>query len=246
MKKNIKFILKKISIFIYYIVRIIDLIIPAQLKKDFKSKSKLELKLEDNLAEETFNHFKKDIKKSLIFKSVSEIRRYAIKTSLLNDKNKEYYYLEFGIFEGKSSNFFSKFINRLYCFDSFEGLTEDWIGTSDSKGTFKIDKKKIKLNSNIETVDGWVEDTLDNFLNKHNPKINFVHLDLDTYSSTRFVLEKIKPYLLKNSVIVFDEMYNYYGWEAGEYKALKELFKEDEFKYKAFCINNQQVVIQIK
>ena len=31
-----------------------------------------------------------------------------------------------------------------------------------------------------------------------------------------------------------------------EYKALKEVFKEDEFEYKAFCINKMQSVIQIK
>ena len=28
---------------------------------------------------------------------------------------------------GTSANFFSKFVNKLYCFDSFEGLKEDWV-----------------------------------------------------------------------------------------------------------------------
>ena len=114
------------------------------------------------------------------------------------------------------------------------------------KGSFNLNKKLPKLNDNIEVIVGWVEDTLDNFLKKHNPKIKFVHLDMDTYSPTKFVLKKIKPYLVKDAIIVFDEFYNYIGWQNGEYKALKEIFKETEFEYKAFIINNNsQAVIKI-
>ena len=196
--------------------------------------------------EETFNHFKEHFKKSVIFDNVLKIREYSITTSLLNDKNKEYYYLEFGVFKGESANFFSKFVNKFYCFDSFEGLKEDWAGTNAPKGTFNLDKKIPKLNSNVVPVIGWVEDTLDNFLKEHNPKINFIHLDMDTYNSTKFTLEKLKPYLVKNAIILFDELYNYVGWEDGEYKALREVFKDDEFEYRAFTIHTDKCAIQIK
>jgi hypothetical protein len=81
---------------------------------------------------------------------------------------------------------------------------------------------------------GWVEDTLEEFLIKHNPKINFVHLDMDTYSPTKFTMEKLKPYLVKDAIILFDQLYNYIGWENGEYKALKEALNENEFEYKGF------------
>jgi hypothetical protein len=164
----------------------------------------------------------------------------------LNDKNKEYYYLEFGVWKGESSNFFSKFVNKLYSFDSFEGLKEDWIGNSKPKGFFNLNKKIPKLNSNVEPIIGWVEDTLDDFLKKHNPKINFVHLDMDTYSPTKFTLEKLKPHLIKNAILIFDELYNYAGWKNGEFKALKEVFKEDEFEYKAFNLDSTQCVIKIR
>ena len=89
-------------------------------------------------------------------------------------------------------------------------------------------------------------DTLENFLKEHNPKVNFVHLDMDTYSPTKFTLEKLKPYLIKDAIIVFDELYNYIGWQNGEYKALVEVFQEHEFEYKAFNIDARQCVIQIK
>ena len=90
-----------------------------------------------------------------------------------------------------------------------------------------------------------MEDTLDDFLKKHNPKINFVHLDMDTYNPSKFTLEKIKPYLVKGSIILFDELYNYIGWKNGEFKALNEVFNENEFEYKAFNVNTKQCVIQI-
>ena len=47
-------------------------------------------------------------------------------------------------------------------------------------------------------------------------------------------------------IILFDELYNHPGWDVGEYKALKELFKEEEFKFKAFSADRTAVAIQIK
>lgn len=239
-----RLVLYKISRLIYYIYRFFWLITPNEFKRE-KKIPKLKLKLENELVEETYNYFKKHFEKSLIFNDLKTIRKYAIESSILNDKNKEYYYLEFGTWKGSSSNFFSKFVKKLYCFDSFEGLKEDWIGTPTPRGFFSLDKKIPELNTNVEPVVGWVEDTLYNFLKKHNPKINFVHFDMDTYSPTKFVLEKIKPYLVKNSIIIFDEYYNYEGWREGEFKAFKEVFNENEFKYKAFNVNSWQCVIQI-
>ena len=69
---------------------------------------------------------------------------------------------------------------------------------------------------------------------------------MDTYSPTKFTLEKIKPYLVKDAILVFDELFNFIGWENGEYKALNEVFKESEFVYRAFRVNAEQSVIQIK
>ena len=43
----------------------------------------------------------------------------------------------------------------------------------------------------------------------------------------------------------FDELYNYPGWKNGEYKALEQTFNENEYKFKAFSVNANRVVIQI-
>lgn len=241
-KKFVIFILNKISRIIFHIV-------PDEFKP-LKPGKKLLIKLEDNLIDETITHFLEHYKKSLLFEDPVKIREYAIQTSLSNDKNKEYYYLEFGVADGHSANFFSKFVNKFYCFDSLEGLREDWFGTfGELRESYTQNKKIPKLHSNNELVIGWVEDTLDDFLKKNNPKINFVHFDMDNYSSTKFALEKIKPYLNKNAILIFDQFTGYLGWKNGEYRAFKEVFKDEEFKYLAFSIRDigyNKSVIQIK
>ena len=177
--------------------------------------------------------------------NTEDIHEYAIKKSNENDKEQKKFYLEFGVWEGKSINTLSKFVKKIYGFDSFKGLKEDWLGTATLKGAFNLNAKIPKLNKNVIPIIGWVQDTLVPFLDENKPELNFVHMDLDTYESTKFVLEKIKPYLSKQCIILFDELYNYCGWEVGEYKALKETFNENEYKFILFSTENEQAAIQI-
>ena len=99
-------------------------------------------------------------------------------------------------------------------------------------------------NDNINIVKGDIKNTLKDFLTKNSQKIAFVHIDTDTYETAKYILEKIKPRLVKKSIILFDELYNFFGWNDGEFKALLEVFSENEFNYIAFT-NSQQVTIQI-
>ena len=69
---------------------------------------------------------------------------------------------------------------------------------------------------------------------------------MDTYPATIYALERLKPFFNKDAIIIFDELYNYPGWKDGEYKALKEVFKDDEYIFKAFNTLGTEVVIQIK
>ena len=124
MKKIIKIFLLGVSKIYYGLYLIKHLITPNSLRR----KNKLQLKIEEDLVKETFKEFSEHFKKSLLFNDRWEIREYSIKRALSNDKRNEYYYLEFGTYKGESTNFFSRFVDKLYCFDSFEGLKEDWIG----------------------------------------------------------------------------------------------------------------------
>jgi len=191
-----------------------------------------------------YNHFKKFFKNA-IFLDTERIRKYSIQKSIENDNEQKSYYLEFGVFNGISINFFSKYLKtNIYGFDSFKGLNEDWRGSILERGYFNLKGKEPKVNKNVTLIKGWVQDTLLDFLKK-KPKINFVHMDLDTYESTKFVLKNIKPLLCKNSIILFDELYNFSGWDVGEYKALTEVFNETEYKFLAFSKQGSQAVIKI-
>ena len=190
--KIIKVILKKLSRVIFYLI-------PHELHLFFKIRRKyVHAHYIENEILQCFNHFEKHLQNAIHLApeqlSRFSIRKYAIEKSLLNDKEKNKFYLEFGVWKGNSANFFSEYVNKLYAFDSFEGLREDEdrVGHDVLKGHFNLDKKIPKLNKNIEPIVGFIQDTLEDFLKKHNPKINFVHMDIDTYESTKYVLERLK------------------------------------------------------
>ena len=56
-------------------------------------------------------------------------------------------FFKFGVFQGKSINFFAKKIKNktIYGFDSFSGLNEDWEGTQYQKGYFDLKVKHLRL-----------------------------------------------------------------------------------------------------
>ena len=153
-----------------------------------------------------------------------------------------------GVFNGKGINFFSKFLNnnKIYGFDTFEGIIDDMTGWSAPIWEFNLNKKVPIVNKNVELIVGRVEKTLEKFLAEKNVKnIKFVHIDLDTYKSTKFVLNKIKNFLSKDSYILFDELIGYPGWRQGEYKALIEELNISDYEYVAFSYD-RRALIKIK
>ena len=91
MKNIIKLLLNRVSRLVYYIYLVLHYATPDEIRYKKPRISKLELKLENVLVEETYNYFKKHFEKSIIFINWTRIREYAIQNSLLNDKHKEYY-----------------------------------------------------------------------------------------------------------------------------------------------------------
>ena len=116
--------------------------------------------------------------------------------------------LEFGVFKGATAKVLSKLLpdKRIFGFDSFNGLPEDWYGKYE-KGTFNLKGKIPKLPSNVIPIKGYFEDTLPHFLDASPAKVTFVNFDADLYSSTKFVLETLhkRERLVKGSVLYFDE-----------------------------------------
>ncbi len=214
-----------------------------QKDKDVNSKYAYNKFREEEL-ESSYAYFKKYFYNSIFLKK-NDLRKYAIKKALDNDANEENLFLEFGVYKGESTNFLSTFLKKkLHAFDSFQGLEEDWLGFHHAAGDFG-GIEVPKLNKNVNLIFGKIQNTLPEFLIKHkNLKISFIHIDVDNYSTTKFILHNIKTYLNNGAIICFDEFYNYQGWKNGEFKALTETFKDDEFSYKCFADDGEQVVIQ--
>ena len=57
---------------------------------------------------------------------------------------------------------------------------------------------------------------------------------MDTYLPTKFTLKKIKSFLTKGSILLFDQFYGYPNWKDHEYRAFIEEFKNTEYKFIAF------------
>ncbi len=130
-------------------------------------------------------------------------------------------YCEFGVFEGATINHIAgRSQARVYGFDSFEGLPEDWrAGFETSR--FKVSRLP-RVSPNVTLCKGWFDQSLPEFLELHTEQIAFLHIDCDLYSSTRTVLELLTPRIRPGTVIQFDEFFNYPGWTGGEHKAFKE------------------------
>ena len=195
----------------------------------------------ENLSLDCFKLFETEMKNSSIFVKPEDIRKYSVSKALNNSKNQNDLFLEFGVFEGESINTFARILKtknlEIFGFDSFEGLEEDWnMNEYNPIGTFSLNKKKPKVKDNVKLIQGKVQDTLEEFLKTNKEKkIIFSHLDMDTFTPTKFTLEKIKPFLTKGSILLFDQFYGYPNWQQHEYKAFKEVFKDEEYKYIAFC-----------
>lgn len=157
-------------------------------------------------------------------------------------------YAEFGVYMGKTLNFIARRVppgTVVYGFDSFKGLPAPWTADTPA-GTFET-KKKPKVGPNVRLVDGLFEDSLPRFLKEHRDPYAFIHIDSDVYSSARTVLTQLSARLRPGAVIVFDEFFNYPGWERHEFRAFSELTSAQhlEFEYLGYCKFGTQLSVRI-
>jgi ABC-2 type transport system ATP-binding protein len=154
--------------------------------------------------------------------------------------------LEFGVFSGRTLRMITaaREGKNVFGFDSFDGLPEHWRAGFPA-GTFAVEELPEVLGA--ELVVGLFEDTLADFLVDHPEPVAFLHIDADLYSSAKTVLRHVGPRLRPGSVIVFDEYFNYPGWQDHEYLAWQEHVAETgvRFRYEAHTRDNEQVVVRI-
>lgn len=155
--------------------------------------------------------------------------------------------LEFGVASGTTLTIIAEALSaelRVVGFDTFEGLPEVW-RTDFPAGEFA--QESLPEVPGAELVAGLFEDTLPVFLAECTDEIGFLHLDADLYSSTKSVLDMVGDRLRPGAIVVFDEFFNFPGWQAHEYRAWCEFVTASgrSFDYLAYTGSNEQVVIRL-
>ncbi|PIS15725.1 crotonobetainyl-CoA--carnitine CoA-transferase, partial [Candidatus Roizmanbacteria bacterium CG09_land_8_20_14_0_10_41_9] len=156
------------------------------------------------------------------------------------------------------------FYRKILGFDTFTGFLDpsDKNGNSDRvyKGSMSVSENYEKHLNNVLSLHeaeaplshikrsylfkGDAPAELKKYL-KDNPEtiIALAYFDMDVYDPTKKCLELIKPYLVKGSVIAFDELMH--PEFPGESQALKEVFNINQHKIERFPTSPYPVYITL-
>ncbi len=178
-----------------------------------------------------------DAYRSFIGRSLADMRRCRIRGHTLlweasrlpkpSRPNSDELLLDLGVWLGWSTRLIADASGRrVYGFDTFEGLVEDWQVDDQvlfKQGTFALseplaqrsmrdtgvtlhDGVPATLGRKIQFVKGSTYETLAPFLaDRPDAPIRLFHMDLDTYESCLHALETCKDRFIEGSILVFDE-----------------------------------------
>lgn len=149
---------------------------------------------------------------------------------------------EFGVFRGRTLRRIAKSRPDCHGFDSFQGLPEDWVSHW-AKGSFAVDSSPRVGTAKLHV--GWFERTIPEFLEQHSGPAAFLHLDADLYSSTSTVLDNFQERIIPGTVLLFDEYFNFFGWQQQEHKALCDFAEKYRvaYDYLAYNSRGEQVAV---
>lgn len=150
--------------------------------------------------------------------------------------------VEFGVAAGSTLREITK-QRHAHGFDSFEGLPEHWYAGYDA-GHFA---QQVPAIPGTEIHVGWFTDTLPAFLDQHPEPFAFVHMDADLYSSTSTVFDLAADRFVPGTVILFDEFFNYPGWQDHEHRAFEEFRKNYRggVEYLGYNAMHEQLAVRL-
>lgn len=147
-------------------------------------------------------------------------------------RDREVLYLEFGVYRGRSMRIWSGLLrnpkSKLQGFDSFEGLPESW-DLSAEKGHFAMNGAIPVIDDpRVSFFKGWYSETLPRHVLPTHEQL-FVNFDADLYSSTKTVLDFLKPHISVGTYLYFDE----FQAREHESKAFDEFLSETGWTFRA-------------
>lgn len=155
-------------------------------------------------------------------------------------------FLEFGVGSGFTSNLISNLITEdLHGFDCFEGIPEAW--NNHPVGAFSTNGIIPSVNQNVKLYKGYFEDTLPTFCKNFTNNISFIHIDCDLYSSTKSIFNFLGDKITSGTIILFDELIGYDGFEEHELKAFKEFIFDNNLDFECLGLNylSGQAIIRV-
>ena len=192
--------------------------------------------------------------------SVDYIRAHMMQAQVLADRNELLRFalaaappdglvLEFGVEKGLSINVLGRATGRtVHGFDSFQGLPAAWAGTREGAGAFDRQGRMPRVGTNVQLHVGWFDATLPAFLAAEPAMVALLHVDCDIYQSTVVIFEQLAGRIGPGTVIVFDEYFNYPGWQQHEFKAFQEFLERSglAYRYIGFSAEKGHVAVVIK
>ncbi|MBW2274069.1 MAG: class I SAM-dependent methyltransferase [Deltaproteobacteria bacterium] len=155
-------------------------------------------------------------------------------------------YLEFGVYTGGSINYLARKLpgRAIHGFDSFQGLPEDWL--TFRADYFSLGGRPPKVRDNVILHQGWFDETLPQFVDIHPGKVAFLHIDCDTYGSTKTLFDHLGPRLVPGSVIVFDDYFNQPGWQEDGHKAFGEFLATSDLEPEYIGYAYKELAVRLK
>ncbi|MDI1314807.1 class I SAM-dependent methyltransferase [Prosthecobacter sp.] len=156
--------------------------------------------------------------------------------------------LEFGVYKGGSINYMAAVCPEaaFHGFDGFIGLAESWRNLP--AGYFSTDLSKLKFRENVILHVGEFEKTLPEYVNLPSGRLlQAIHIDCDLGSSTATALRHLTQQIIETKpLILFDEFYNYAGYEQHEAGAFSEWSTQNAVKFEIVArTTHEQVLIRI-
>ena len=216
-----------------------------------------------------------DAYRAFIGRTLSDLRRCKIRGHTLlweasrltrpSGQDSDDLMLDLGVWLGWSTRLMSDASGRrVYGFDTFEGLVEDWQVDDQilfKRGTFSLsdplaqrsmrdtgvslhDGLPAALGREVQFIKGSTYETLGPFLaERPGAPIRLFHMDLDTYESCLHGLETCKDRFVEGSILVFDE----YLVTNGEMLAFFEFQRqyELEWRYRAWGLEGMEMNMEM-
>jgi hypothetical protein len=192
---------------------------------------------------DSVDYIDKNMQSALGFDTQRDLLDYALSQAVVQG-----HHLEFGVFSGGTIRYIARRKPNLtiHGFDSFEGLPEAWSGFNLGQRAFSRGSRLPRVPANVRLHKGWFNETIAEWTAQNSGPVAFVHIDCVLYSSTVDIFTGLAGRLQPGTVILFDEYFNYPGWEQHEFKAWREFVETRRIDYEYIGYARQQVAVRIR